>query len=101
MSTSDEQRSGRPVSVQTDLARAVIEQLMDEDRGWTLLEFERASNFEKRTIHRILRNELHLHKIAARWISHALTEVQWLRYAQYAPTSLHAGNRMAINSCHE
>ncbi|GFU37905.1 uncharacterized protein TNCV_1064041 [Trichonephila clavipes] len=29
VSTSDEQRSGRPVSVRTDLARAVNEQLMD------------------------------------------------------------------------
>ncbi|GFX13188.1 hypothetical protein TNCV_2989521 [Trichonephila clavipes] len=29
LSTSDEQRSGRPVSVTTDMARAVIEQLMD------------------------------------------------------------------------
>ncbi|GFV82826.1 uncharacterized protein TNCV_4147941 [Trichonephila clavipes] len=29
VSTSDEQRSGRPVSVRTDLARAIIEQLMD------------------------------------------------------------------------
>ncbi|GFW26468.1 uncharacterized protein TNCV_1164051 [Trichonephila clavipes] len=35
VSTSDEQRSGRPVSVRTDLARAVIEQLMDyiKDHG--------------------------------------------------------------------
>ncbi|GFR25356.1 hypothetical protein TNCT_501021 [Trichonephila clavata] len=30
VSTSDEQRSGRPLSVRTDLAGAVIEQLMDE-----------------------------------------------------------------------
>ncbi|GFX45065.1 uncharacterized protein TNCV_3431131 [Trichonephila clavipes] len=29
VSTSDEQRSGRPVSVRTDLARPVIEHLMD------------------------------------------------------------------------
>lgn len=82
VSTSDEQRSGRPVSVRTDVARAVIEQLMDEDRRWTLLELERASGIEKRTVHRILRNELHLRKIAARWVPHALTEVQrWVRYA--------------------
>ncbi|GFV24517.1 uncharacterized protein TNCV_814011 [Trichonephila clavipes] len=36
MSTSDEQRSGRPVSVQTDMARAVIEQLMDYIKGHAL-----------------------------------------------------------------
>ncbi|GFX15023.1 uncharacterized protein TNCV_4897911 [Trichonephila clavipes] len=33
VSTSDEQRSERPVSVRTDLARAVIEQLMDYIKG--------------------------------------------------------------------
>ncbi|GFX09314.1 uncharacterized protein TNCV_1887271 [Trichonephila clavipes] len=33
VSTSDEQRSGRPVSVRTDLARAVIEQLMNYFKG--------------------------------------------------------------------
>ncbi|GFU73386.1 histone-lysine N-methyltransferase SETMAR [Trichonephila clavipes] len=43
----DEQRSGRPVSVRIDLARAVIEQLMDEDRRWTLLELERASGISR------------------------------------------------------
>ncbi|GFQ86129.1 uncharacterized protein TNCT_394371 [Trichonephila clavata] len=49
VSTCDEQRSGRPLSVRTDLARAVIEQLMDEDRRWMLLELERASSIYKRT----------------------------------------------------
>ncbi|GFU80478.1 uncharacterized protein TNCV_3839981 [Trichonephila clavipes] len=34
--TSDEQRSGRTVSVRTDLARAVIEQLMDYIKGVAL-----------------------------------------------------------------
>ncbi|GFQ71664.1 HTH_48 domain-containing protein [Trichonephila clavata] len=50
VSTSDEQRSRRPISVRTDFTRAVIEQLMDEDRRWTLLELERASGIEKRTV---------------------------------------------------
>ncbi|GFT45739.1 uncharacterized protein TNCV_2671701 [Trichonephila clavipes] len=36
VSTSDEQRSGRPVSVRTNLARAVIEQLMDYIKGHAL-----------------------------------------------------------------
>ncbi len=47
------------------MARAVIEQLMNEDRRWTLLELERASGIEKRIVHRISRNELHLFKIAS------------------------------------
>ncbi|GFY57148.1 histone-lysine N-methyltransferase SETMAR [Trichonephila inaurata madagascariensis] len=55
---------------------------MEEDSLWTLLELQKASGTQNRTVHRILRNELHLRKIAARWVPHALTEVQrWLRYA--------------------
>ncbi|GFW24052.1 uncharacterized protein TNCV_4950961 [Trichonephila clavipes] len=55
---------------------------MHEDRRWTLLELERASSIEKRTVHRILRNELHQRQIAARWVPHPLMEAQrWLRYA--------------------
>ena len=64
------------------MARAVIEQLMEDDRLWTLQELERASGIEKCTVHRILRNELHLCKIASRWVPHALTDVQsWVCYA--------------------
>ncbi|GFQ63805.1 histone-lysine N-methyltransferase SETMAR [Trichonephila clavata] len=74
VSTSDNQRSGRLVSVWIYLTRAVIEQVMDEDRRWTLLELERVSGIEKRTFHRILRK--HLRKIKARRVPHALTEVQ-------------------------
>ncbi|GFR33813.1 uncharacterized protein TNCT_299331 [Trichonephila clavata] len=50
VSTSDEHRSGRPLSEWTDLARAVIEQLMEENRRCTLQELERASGIEKRFV---------------------------------------------------
>ncbi|GFV03190.1 uncharacterized protein TNCV_4017871 [Trichonephila clavipes] len=36
VSNNDEQRSGRPVSVRIDLARVVIEQLMDYIKGHAL-----------------------------------------------------------------
>ncbi|PRD28624.1 UNVERIFIED_CONTAM: hypothetical protein NCL1_31801 [Trichonephila clavipes] len=55
------------------MARAVIEQLMDEDMMDATGVIE---GIEKRTVPRILQNELHLHKIAARWVPHALTEAQ-------------------------
>ncbi|GFS68455.1 hypothetical protein TNCV_4583901 [Trichonephila clavipes] len=48
------------------------------------------SGIKKRTVHRILRIELHLRKITARWVPHALTEVQrclphrWLRVVTVA-----------------
>ncbi|GFT63645.1 uncharacterized protein TNCV_870821 [Trichonephila clavipes] len=45
-------------------------------------ELEWASGIQECTVQRILRNELHLCKIAARWVPHALSEFQrWLRYA--------------------
>ncbi|GFR23340.1 HTH_48 domain-containing protein [Trichonephila clavata] len=66
--TSDEQLSGPPVSVRTDLARAIVEQLRDGERQWTLLELERANGIEKGTLQRRLRNELHLRKITAGWV---------------------------------
>ncbi|GFR17286.1 HTH_48 domain-containing protein [Trichonephila clavata] len=37
VSNRDEQHSGRQLSARTDLARAVIEQLTDEEWRWTLL----------------------------------------------------------------
>ncbi|PSN37831.1 hypothetical protein C0J52_21550 [Blattella germanica] len=68
--------------MRTDMARAVIEHLMEEDRRWTLQELERASGIEKRTVHRIFRNDLHLRKITSRWVPHTPTDVQrWMRYA--------------------
>jgi hypothetical protein len=50
--------------------------------GWTLLELHAETGVEKRTIHKILKEDLHLRKITSMWVSHALTEVEKLtRYA--------------------
>ncbi|GFW30072.1 uncharacterized protein TNCV_1696871 [Trichonephila clavipes] len=90
---------GLPVCVRNDLAHVVFKQLMNEDRRSTLLDLEWPSGIEKRTIHSILRNELHIRKIAAWWVPHALTKVQqWLLYAIYFD---HLARLTAINSCHE
>ncbi|GFV62264.1 histone-lysine N-methyltransferase SETMAR [Trichonephila clavipes] len=61
---------------------------MNDDRRWTLLELERTSGIEKRTVHEILRNKLHLRKIAARWVPHAMTKFKGGCAMQYAPTTL-------------
>jgi lambda repressor-like predicted transcriptional regulator len=74
-------RSGRPVSVRTDVSRAVIAQCMEEDRRWSLKELERHTGIDQATVHRILRKYLHMRKIAAKWVPHELNEVQkWARY---------------------
>ncbi|GFX20859.1 uncharacterized protein TNCV_79141 [Trichonephila clavipes] len=62
--------------------RTVARWLLYEDRRWMLLELERTSGIEKRTVNGILHNDLHLRKISARWVPYALTEFQrWLCYA--------------------
>ena len=49
---------------------------------WTLLELQAETGIEKRTTHTILREDLHLQKIASKWMTHALSEVEkWTRYA--------------------
>ena len=44
--------------------------------GWALLELKAETGIEKRTILKILRKDLHLHKITSKWVSHALTKVE-------------------------
>ncbi|GFT30708.1 uncharacterized protein TNCV_759051 [Trichonephila clavipes] len=82
VSTSNEQRLGRPVIVQT--ARVVIEQLMDQDRRWTLLELERASGIEKCTVLRILRNDLHIRKVA-QWAATPILGIGRIGAPPYSP----------------
>ena len=49
---------------------------------WTLLELQAETGIEKRTSHKILSEDLHLRKIASKWLPHALTEVEkWTLYA--------------------
>ncbi|GFY45899.1 hypothetical protein TNIN_320061 [Trichonephila inaurata madagascariensis] len=75
---------------------------MDKDRRWTLLELDRISGIEKRTVHRTLRNEPHLRKTCS-MVSTACVDGSFKGGCtmQYTPTILLAGNKMAINSCHE
>jgi transposase len=52
--SADLQRGGRPVSVRTDVPRAVIAHWMEEDRRWSLKELERHTEIDQATVHRIL-----------------------------------------------
>ena len=39
------------------------------------------TGIDQATVHKILREDLHMRKIAAKWVPHALTEQQkWCRY---------------------
>ena len=67
-------RTGRPRTVHTDVARAVIAQCLEDDRLLCLRELHAHTGIDQATVHKILREDLHMRKIAAKWVPHALTE---------------------------
>ena len=71
-------RTGRPRTVHTDVARAVIAQCLEDDRRWSLQKLQAHTGIDQATVHEILREDLHMRKIAAKWVSHAFTEQQMI-----------------------
>ena len=69
--------------MRTDVARAVIAQCLEDDRRWSLQELglQEHTGIDQATVHKILREDLHMREIAAKWVPHARTEQQkWCRY---------------------
>ena len=74
-------RTGLPRTVRTDVARAVIEPCLEDDRRWSLQELQAHTCIDQANVHKILRKDLQMRKIAAKWVPHALIEQQkWRRY---------------------
>ena len=68
-------------TVCTDVAHAVIAQCLEDDRRWSLQELQALTGIDQATGHKILREDLHMRRIAAKWVPHALTEQQkWCYY---------------------
>lgn len=81
VSTADLHRSGRSVSAHKDVSVAVIEQCLMDDRRWTVTELAQHTGIPASTVRRILRQDLKMRKIAAKWVPHHLHETQkWTRY---------------------
>ena len=66
--------TGLPRTVCTDVARAVIAQCLEDERRWSLQELQAHSGIDQATVYKFLREDLHMRKIAAKWVPHALTE---------------------------
>ena len=74
-------RKGRPRTVRTNVARAVIAQCLEDDGRRSLQELQAHIGIYQATVHKNLREDLHICKIAAKWVPHALTEQRkWCRY---------------------
>ena len=79
--SADMRRTGRPRTVRTNVARAVIAQCSEYDRRWSLQELQAHTDIDQATVHKTLREDVHLRKIAAKWLPLTLTEQQkWCLY---------------------
>ena len=62
-------RTGHPRTLCTDVARAVIVQCLKNGRRWSLQELQAHIGIYQTTVHKILRDDLHMLKIAAKWVT--------------------------------
>ena len=71
-----------------DVARALIAQCLEDDRRWSLQDLQAHTGIDQVSVPKILREDLHMRKIAAKWVPHALTEQQkWCHYETYSYSS--------------
>ena len=74
VASADMRRAGRPRIVRTDIASAVIAQCLEDDRLCSLQELQPHTGIDQATVHKMFRENLHMRKIAAKWMPRALTE---------------------------
>ena len=75
-SIEDQDRSGRPRTAITEEAMQQIEWLLEESHNWSLRELAARSGIPRKTVRRILKDELNLVKISAKWVPHVLSKEQ-------------------------
>ena len=81
VANADMRRTGRPRIVRTDVAHADCTVFLEDDRRWSLQELQAHTCIDQATVYKILREDLHMPKIAAKWVPHVLIEQQkWCRY---------------------
>ncbi|PSN39059.1 hypothetical protein C0J52_10099 [Blattella germanica] len=73
-STANLPRSGRSMSANKNVSVAVVEQCLEEDRRWTVLELAQHTGIPASSVRLIVRQDLNVRKIAAKWVPHHLTE---------------------------
>ena len=73
-SIENDPRVGRPVSVLTEKNIATVKMLIEKDACYTVQEIKELSGIHSSSVLKILREQLGLHKICARWEPHLLTD---------------------------
>ena len=75
-SVENDPRVGRPVCVLMDKNLATVKMLTEEDAHYTVQEIEELSGIQSSSVLMILREQLGLRKICARWVPHLLSDEQ-------------------------
>ena len=75
-SIENDRRVGRLVSVLTEKNIDTVKKLIEEDARYTVQEIEELSGIHSSSVLKILREQLGLRKICARWVPHLLTDEQ-------------------------
>lgn len=73
---SDQSRSGRPLSSTGEDSIELVKSIVEEDRRATVREIAQETQLSIGSIHTILKEKLHMRKLAARWVPHLLTAQQ-------------------------
>ena len=59
----------------------MIAQCLEDDKRWYQQKLQAHTGTDQATVHKILREDLHMRTIAAKWVPHAHTVQQkWCRY---------------------
>ena len=75
-SVEDDPRSGAPVTATTTDNKSAIKKLIDLDPHVTIKELANTLNIATGTVDGILKSQLNLSKVCARWVPHSLTAAQ-------------------------
>jgi len=76
---TDQLRPGRPSATEAQVSSVAT--LLETDRWWTIRELACETGLSHMMVLHILKEHLHMPKIASCWVLHSLTEIQkWQRY---------------------
>lgn len=91
-SIEDDTRRGRPAEKKVDIVKTVKD-LLDKDRRLTIRTISTKLDIPATTVHRILKRELHMSKVSARWVPRLLTQEQKSRRVECATEFLNRYER--------
>ena len=87
-SIGDEERPGRPIEATSQTAIADVERVIQENRRYTVSEIVAELGFTRGMVHRILKEQLHLSKLSARWVPRLLNAEKRIRRVECSQENL-------------